>query len=69
MHNKFMYDQNRACVWTLGKLYRGETPKQGRRKEGEEGKECRDWTEGGKNEVGRMKVQFTLPSPGEHVDP
>ena len=29
----------------------------------------RNWREGSKNEGGRMKVQFILPSPGEHVDP
>ena len=55
MHNKFMYDQNRACVWTLGKLYRGETPKQGRRKEGEEGKEKKGRSVGIGGRVVRMR--------------
>ena len=73
MHNKCMYDQNRACVWALGKLllYRGETPSKGvgrrEKKGGSVGR--RNWREGSKNEGGRMKVQFILPSPGEHVDP
>ena len=73
MQNKCIYDQNRACVWTLGKLllYKGETLRKGVGRRERKGRSLgrRNWREGGKNEGGRMKVQFILPSPGEHVDP